>query len=113
MPDPYVEARKDLDRIKKLMQRLHRHKEQEISLCRVGKRMPASTVKEMREMEATIEAVMNRQSGRLNIQQKNLFDNFKNGYVAQMRSWKNRLAFAERQRYRRNPDLGRDKWHME
>jgi len=113
MPDPYMEARKDLDRVKKLMHRLHQYKEQEISLCRVGKRMPASTVKEMREMEATIEAVMNRQPARLNIQQKNLFENFKNNYVAQMRSWKNRLVFAERQRFRRNPELDRGKWHME
>jgi len=113
MPDPYLEARKDLDRIKRLLQRLHRYKEQEISMCRVGKRIPASTVKEMREMEATIEAVMNRRSGPLNTQQKNLFDSFKNGYVAQMRSWKNRLANAERQRFRRNPEAGHGKWHME
>ena len=82
-------------------------------MCRVGKRMPASTVKEMREMEGVIETLMNRQAGRLNIQQKNLFENFKNGYVAQMRSWKNRLASAERQRFRRTTEPGRGTWHKE
>lgn len=102
MADPYTEARKDLDRIRRLMDRLLQYKEQEISFARLGKRMPASRVKEMREMEGTIESIMNRQPGRLNTQQKNLFENFKNNYRAQMRSWKNRLTFTERQRFRRN-----------
>jgi hypothetical protein len=101
MADPYMEARSDLERMKKMMRRLHQSKEQEISLCRVGKRMPATLVKEMREMETTIETIMNRQPTRMNTQQKNLFENFKNQYMAQMRSWKNRLSFAEKKRFLR------------
>jgi len=101
MTDPYMEARKDLDRLRRMMHRLMQYKEQEITFCRLGKRMPASRVKEMREMEATMEAVMSRQPARLNTQQKNLFESFKNSYMSQMRSWKNRLTFSERQRFRR------------
>jgi hypothetical protein len=102
MPDPYMEARSDLDRMKKVLARIHQIKEQEISFCRVGKRVPATRIKEMREMEATIDAILNRQPARMNTQQKNLLENFKNQYLAQMRSWKNRLSFAERQRLKKN-----------
>ena len=112
MSDPYMDARTDLDRIKKLMHRLQQYKEQEISFCRLGKRMPASRIKEMREMEVTIETIMNRQPPRMNTQQKNLFENFKNNFMSQMRSWKNRLSFAERQRFKRNP-AGLEKFKME
>jgi hypothetical protein len=112
MSDPYMDVRKDLDRIKKLMKRLHMIKEQEISFRRLGKRMPASRIKEMREMETTIETVMGRPQPGINIQQKNLFESFRNNYISQMRSWKNRLTFAERQRFRRAEEE-REKKHLE
>jgi len=51
-------------------------------------------------MEATIQAVLDRQRTLVNTQQRNLLENFKNEYRAQMRSWKNRLGFAERIRAR-------------
>lgn len=101
MAEPYLDTKKDLDQMKGLLKRLHMRKEQEITLRRMGKRMPASQIKEMREMETTIETVMDRQRPVTNAQQKNLLDNFKNQYRAQMRSWKNRLAFAERQSIRK------------
>jgi len=69
----------------------------------MGKRMPASQIKEMREMETTIQAIMDRQRTILNAQQKNLLENFKNQFRSQMRSWKNRLTFAEKKRFRRKP----------
>ena len=50
MPDIYIESKKDLDRIRKLLQRLHFTKEKEISVRRVGKRLAASEIKEMREV---------------------------------------------------------------
>ena len=49
MTDYYVEAKQDLDRIRKLFQRLHFKKEKEIAVRRVGKRLAASEIKEMRE----------------------------------------------------------------
>ena len=102
MPDPYIESKRDLDQIRKLFQRLHFTKEKEISVRRVGKRLAASEIKEMREMEATIAALLERQKYVTNGQQRTLFENFKNQYHANMRGWRNRLAFAEAQRARRH-----------
>jgi hypothetical protein len=101
MRDLYIESKKDLDRIRKLLQRLHFSKEKEIALRRQGKRMAASEIKQMRETEATISALLERQKIVTNAQQRNLFENFKNQYHANMRGWRNRLAFAEAQRLRR------------
>jgi len=101
MADLYIESKKDLDRIRKLFQRLHFSKEKEIALRRAGKRMAASEIKEMRETEATIAALLERQKFVTNAQQRNLFENFKNQYQANMRGWRNRFAFAEAQRARR------------
>ena len=101
MSDLYIECKKDLDRIRKLLQRLHFSKEKEIALRRVGKRMAASEIKEMREMEATIAVLLERQKLVTNAQQRSLFENWKNQYHANMRGWRNRLAFAEAQRVRR------------
>jgi hypothetical protein len=101
MADLYIESKKDLDRIRKLFQRLHFAKEKEIALRRVGKRMPASEIKEMRETEATVSALLERQKLVTNSQQRSLFENFKNQYQSNMRGWRNRLCFAEVQRVRR------------
>ena len=101
MPDLYVEAKQDLDRLRKLFQRLHFKKEKQIAIRRAGKRLAASEIKEMREMEATIAALLERQKIVTNSQQRNLFETFKNQFQANMRGWRNRLAFAEIQRIRR------------
>ena len=101
MPDLYVEAKQDLDRIRKLFQRLHFKKEKEIAVRRVGKRLDASEIKEMRETEATIAALLERQKAVTNAQQRNLFETYKNQFQANMRGWRNRLAFAEAQRIRK------------
>jgi len=101
MSDLYVEAKVDLDRIRKLFQRLHFKKEKEIAVRRVGKRLGASEIKEMRETEATIAALLERQKIVTNAQQRNLFETYKNQFQANMRGWRNRLAFAEAQRVRR------------
>lgn len=100
MPDLYIEAKRDLDKIRKLFQRLHFSKEKEIAVRRIGKRLPASEIKEMREMEATMAALLERQKFVTNGQQRSLFENFKNRFQASMRGWRNRLAFAEAQRAR-------------
>jgi hypothetical protein len=105
MPEFYIESKKDLERIRKLLQRLHFTKEKEIAVRRVGKRLAASEIKGMREMEATIAALLERQKLVTNAQQRNLFENFKNQYHANMRGWRNRLAFAEAQRARRRRKL--------
>lgn len=101
MPDLYTETKQDLDRIRKLFKRLHFRKEKEISVRRLGKRLGASEIKEMREIEATISALLERQKIVTNAQQRNLFETFKSQYQANMRGWRNRLAFAEVQRIRR------------
>jgi molecular chaperone DnaK (HSP70) len=101
MSDLYVEAKVDLDRIRKLFQRLHLKKEKEIALRRVGKRLAASEIKEMRENEATIAALLERQKIVTNAQQRNMFETYKNQFQANMRGWRNRLTFAEAQRVRR------------
>lgn len=101
MSDLYVEAKIDLDRIRKLFQRLHFKKEKEIAVRRVGKRLGASEIKEMRETEATIAALLERQKVVTNAQQRNLFESYKNQFQANMRGWRNRLAFAEAQKIRR------------
>ena len=107
MPDPYIDAKRDLDQIRKLLQRLHFTKEKEISVRRVGKRLPASEIKQMREMEATIAALLERQKYVTNGQQRALFENFKNQFQANMRGWRNRLAFAESRRARKRRRLAR------
>jgi hypothetical protein len=101
MPDLYVEAKQDLDRIRKLLRRLHSKKEKEISVRRLGKRLAASEIREMRETEATISTLLERQKLVTNSQQRNLFENFKNKYQADMRGWRNRLALAEQRRLRK------------
>ena len=101
MPDLYIEAKRDLDQIRKMFQRLHSTKEKEIAVRRVGKRLAASEIKEMREMEATISALLERQKYVTNGQQRALFENFKTQYQANMRGWRNRLAFAEAHRTRK------------
>jgi hypothetical protein len=101
MQDLYIECKKDLERIRKLFQQLHLSKEKEITLRRLGKRMAASEIKRMRETEATISALLERQKLVTNAQQRSLFENFKNQYQANMRGWRNRLAFAEAQRMRK------------
>ncbi len=107
MPDPYIDAKRDLDQIRKLFQRLHFTKEKEISVRRVGKRLAASEIKEMREMEATIAALLERQKYVTNGQQRALFENFKNQFQANMRGCRNRLAFAESRRARKRRRLAR------
>ena len=52
-------------------------------------------------MEATVAAMRERQKFTANAQQRNLFETFKNQFHANMRGWRNRLAFAEVQRMRR------------
>ncbi len=101
MADDYMEGKLELERMKKIFRRLHMIKEQEITMCRVGKRTPAGRIREMREMEATIDAILDRKRSLLNTQHRNLFENFKNHYQANMRSWKNRLANAEKKRHQR------------
>ncbi len=101
MSDLYIESKKDLDRLRKLFRRLHLTKEKEIAVSRVGKRLGASEIKSMREIEATIAALLERQKMVTNAQQRSLFENFKNQYHANMRGWRNRLAFAETQRIRK------------
>ena len=98
MYDQYMDTKKDLDRLKKIFRRLHLKKEQEISMRRLSKRMPASQVREMREIETVIDTILNRQRVALNTMQKNLIENFKGQYRSQMRSWKNRLDNAEKPR---------------
>lgn len=107
MPDLYIEAKRDLDQIRKMFQRLHFTKEKEIAIRRVGKRLAASEIKEMREMEATMATLLERQKLVTNGQQRALFESFKNRYQASMRGWRNRLAFAEAQRARRRRHLAR------
>jgi len=98
MYDQYMDTKRDLDRLKKVFRRLHLKKEQEISMRRVGKRMPASQIREMREIETVVDSILNRQRVALNSMQKNLLENFKSQYRSQMRSWNNRLANAEKPR---------------
>ena len=85
MSDLYVDAKMDLDRIRKLFQRLHLKKEKEIAVRRVSKRLGASEIKEMREMEATIAALLERQKIVTNAQQRNLFETYKNQFQASAR----------------------------
>ena len=107
MSDPYMQAKRSLDQSKKLLLRLHMKKEQEIALRRVGKRLCASDIKEMRELEGIIESMLDGPRGNYNAQQRTLFENVKNQYRASMRSWKNRLRFAEQYRLkRRRPPVG-------
>jgi len=58
-------------------------------------------------MEATLAALLERQKLVTNGQQRSLFENFKNQYQANMRGWRNRLAFAEAQKIRRRRRLAR------
>jgi len=101
MSDCYVEAKRDLDQMKKLLRKLHMKKEQEIALRRVGKRLGATDIKEMRELEGTIETLLDRPRGMFNSQQRSMFENVKNQYRASMRAWRNRLAFADQYRLKR------------
>ncbi len=93
--DEYMDVRKDLDRLKKLFSRLSLKKEQEIMMRRMGKRLPASELRELREMEEAIEKTLQRRTVITSLQLRNLFESFKYQYQSSIRSWKNRMAMAE------------------
>jgi hypothetical protein len=101
MSDRYMEAKKDLDQMKRHLRKLHMKKEQEISMRRVGRRLCATDIKEMREMEKTIEDLLDQPRSIFNSQQRSMFETVKNQYWASMRSWRNRLVFAEQYRMKR------------
>jgi len=101
MSDRYMEAKKDLDQMKRHLRKLHMKKEQEIAMRRVGRRLCATDIKEMREMEKTIEDLLDQPRSIFNSQQRSMFETVKNQYWASMRSWRNRLVFAEQYRMKR------------
>jgi len=101
MTDQFVEVKKDLEQLNKLLRRLHLLKEQEIVLYKSGKRLASSGIKQMRELEATITAVMNRRRLNLNTHQRAHLENFKNKYHASMRAWNNRMAFTDLRKRRK------------
>jgi hypothetical protein len=102
--DEYIDIKRDLDRVRKLFTRLSLMKEQEVVMRRMGKRLPASEIREMREMEESIQKALSRRTMITSFQQRNLFETFKYQFHSSMRAWKNRLAFAEhlRERKKRN-----------
>ena len=101
MSDRYIEAKRDLDQMKRDLRKLHMKKEQEIALRRVGKRLCATDIKEMRDLEKTIEGLLDLPRGMFNAQQRSMFETVKNQYWASMRSWRNRIIFAEQYRTKR------------
>ena len=105
LSDEYLDAKRDLDRVKKVFTRLALKKEQEVVMRRMGKRLPASEVREMREMEDLIQKTLNKRVIIASFQQRNLYETFKHQFQSSMRAWKNRLAFAEHQRGRRKKSV--------
>jgi len=111
MTDQTIEVKKDMEQLNKLLRRLHLLKEQEITLYRSGKRLPTTGIKQMREMEATITALMNRRRLNLNAHQRAHLENFKNKYQASMRSWQNRISFTDlrkKRKFKRQQRLGQE-----
>jgi len=100
-PEEYLDVKRDLDRMKKLFSRLALKKEQEVILMRMGKRLPASEIRDMREIEESILNLLGKKTGITSVQQRNLFETFKHQFQSSMRSWRNRLAYAEQTRVRR------------
>lgn len=93
--DEYIDVKQDLDRLKKLFARLSLKKEQEVMMRRMGKRLPASELREIREMEEAIERTLQKRAVITSLQQRNVFESFKYQFQSSMRSWKNRMAMAE------------------
>jgi hypothetical protein len=99
--DEYIDVKRDLDRMKKLFTRLGLKKEQELVLVRMGKRLPASEIREMREIEEMIVNMIDRKTVITSLQQRSIFETFKHQFHSSMRAWKNRMAFSEHHRERK------------
>jgi|SRR3989338_6641434 len=88
------DVRMDLKQFQKLFQRLLVEKEREVALARSDKMLFAAEIREMREIEANIEAIFERNSIITNLRVKKLIEAEKSKYELSMKGWKNRKDYA-------------------
>ena len=88
------DVRRDLKQFQKLFQRLLVEKEREVALARSDKMLFAAEIREMREIEANIEAIFERNSIITNFRVKKLIEAEKSKYELSMKGWKNRKDYA-------------------
>lgn len=97
----YHEIRSDIEAIRKFLEALHAKKEREINFVRQGKRAPAGDIREMRDLEANIEAILARRQGVTQTRTGFMFIHYRDRYRAMMRSWRSRYTTAAMMRERR------------
>ena len=88
------DVRRDLKQFQKYFQRLLVEKEREVALARSGKMLSASEIREMRSIEANIEAIFERNSFITNFRIRKLIEAEKSKYELSMKGWKNRREYA-------------------
>ena len=88
------DIRRDLKLFQKLYQRLLIQKEREVGLARNGKMLSPGEIREMRELEANIEALFDRNSNITNFRIRKLFESEKSKYELSMKGWKNRKDYS-------------------
>lgn len=97
----FQELRADIKTLRIFLQTINVKKEREIILARQGKRPSGGEIREIRDLESNIEAILNR---RLNVLQTRvgfMFEIYRERYYSMMRSWKARYSIAEKMYQRR------------
>ena len=93
-PSDNTVLRKDIKTVKILFERLRIKKEMEIALARTGKRLPASMIRERRDLETNIDALMKRHTNITQLTVRCMFDAEQSRFESMMRGWKTRLSSA-------------------
>ena len=97
----FQELRVDMKTLRTFLQILHVKKEREIILVRQGKRPGGGEIREMRDLESNIEAILNRRMNVLQTRAGYMFEIYRERYYSAMRSWKARYSIAEKMYQRR------------
>jgi len=90
----YQELQADIDAIKTFLKTLQVKKEREINFVRQGKRPPIGEIREMRDLEANIDAILKRRQAVKETRPGFMFMRYRDRYQAMMRSWKSRYSMA-------------------
>ncbi|MFC1890027.1 hypothetical protein ACFL4G_09735 [Thermodesulfobacteriota bacterium] len=97
----FQELRADIKTLRIFLQNIHVKKEREIILVRQGKRPSGGEIREIRDLEGNIEAILNRRMNVLQTRVGFMFEIYRERYYSMMRSWRARYSIAEKMYQRR------------
>lgn len=97
----FQELRADIKTLRIFLQTIHVKKEREIILVRQGRRPNGGEIREIRDLEANIEAILNRRMNVLQTRVGFMFEIYRERYYSTMRSWRSRYSIAEKMYQRR------------